>query len=71
MHKRLTMIWRFIVKKVRTKKYITKIGQKTGTSKISKNVRKKAINVDFMVLSLKKPVNLNKVFKNKPEFEFG
>jgi len=47
----MCMIWRFIVRKVSTKKYITSIGQKTGTSKISKNVRENASNVDFIVLS--------------------
>ena len=41
------MIWRFMVRKNRTKKYMTRIGQKTGTSKISKKVQIMAIKVDL------------------------
>lgn len=41
------MIWRFIVRQKRVMKYITSIGQNTGTLKSSKKVQNSAIMVDF------------------------
>ena len=38
----------FIVMKKSTQKYMTKIGQKTGTSKIGKNVMKKLVPVPLV-----------------------
>jgi hypothetical protein len=63
------MICRFIVKQNRRIKYITSIGQKTGTSKISKKVQNKANRVDFIVQILK---NLKITIENKqiPKFKF-
>lgn len=46
------MICRFIVRKVRMKKYMTKMGQNTGMSNSSKNVQENAKIVDFMVDNL-------------------
>lgn len=48
----LTIICRFMVRHVRTMKYMTRIGQNTGTSKTSKKVQKNAKVVDFMVDNL-------------------
>ena len=42
-----TFIWRFIVRQNNVMKYITRIGQKTGTLKTSKKVQKRAITVDL------------------------
>lgn len=47
-----TMICRFMMRKVRMKKYMSSIGQNIGTSNISKNVQNKANRVDFFVESL-------------------
>lgn len=41
----MCMIWRFIVMKNRTKKYMRRIGQKTGMSNTLKNVMKVEIAV--------------------------
>lgn len=61
-----------MVKNVSTKKYITRIGQKTGTSKISKKVKKNAINVDFIVESLKTNNAPNEASQIElPELELG
>lgn len=47
------MICLFIVRKKRMMKYITSIGQNTGTLKNSKKVQKIAINVAFIAECLK------------------
>ena len=47
-----TFICRFIVRLNRMMKYITSIGQKTGTSKISKNVQNIATTIAFVADSL-------------------
>lgn len=66
----LTMIWRFIVRHVRTMKYMTRIGQNTGTSNTSKKVQKKAKVVDFIVESLSRGAsNVRMFFWLLPELE--
>ena len=50
---KLALIWRFIVKKNKIKKYITRMGQKTGTLKQSKKVDRTAISVEITVCSLR------------------
>ena len=49
-----TLICLFIVKKKRIMKYMTKIGQKTGMLKASKNVQNKAIRIALVEPYLKK-----------------
>ena len=57
LYRVLTLIWRFIVKKKRMKKYMTRMGQKTGTLKQSKKVEKTATRVEITVCSLEKVVS--------------
>jgi len=44
----MCLIWRFIVKQKRMIKYMTRIGQNTGTLKTSKNVQMKPIIMAFV-----------------------
>ena len=49
----LTLICLFIVMPRRMKKYITRIGQKTGILKTEKKVQKKAINIARVIDTLR------------------
>ena len=48
----MCLIWRFMVTKKRTRKYISRMGQKTGTSNTGKNVRQNpiasALNAEYL-----------------------
>lgn len=53
-----TLIWRFMVMQKSMMKYITRIGQNTGTLKASKNVQIIAMMMPFVAECLKKANNI-------------